>query len=66
VYTVFDYDNNEVGFGAKAAGQNKSTQGISNQSFVAISGSWKSMSALAKQALTYGLGSMVLSMVLFF
>jgi hypothetical protein len=66
VYTVFDYDNNQVGFGAKAASESTTTEAVGSQTLMAMSGSWKPMSALAKQALTYGLGSVVLSMVLFF
>ena len=59
---MFDYDNNQVGFGSKTAGGSISANGGSNQSLVADSGAAKT---LAKQTFFMVLGSVLFSMIFF-
>jgi cathepsin D len=67
VYTVFDYDNNQLGFGAKSAANSKSasTSTGNNQQMVSSSDAGRSTGS-ARMTLIYGMGSIFLSMILFF
>jgi len=64
VYSVFDYTNNQIGFGAKTA-TGGSTNSVVAQSFVAESGAGALLHGSGK-ILIYGLGSIMLSIILFF
>jgi hypothetical protein len=64
VYSVFDYTNNQIGFGAKTA-TGGSTNSIVAQSLVADSGAGSLLSGSGK-ILMYGLGSVMLSIILLF
>jgi cathepsin D len=64
VYTVFDYDNNQIGFGAKST-DGTSPAASDNQSFVAASGSGK-LAIRGAKTLMYGVGSVVLSIIFLF
>jgi cathepsin D len=65
VYTVFDYDNNQVGFGAKTSNGSSSGDTGNQQQFMASSDARRS-SGSATMTLIYGIGSVFLSMILFF
>jgi len=79
VYTVFDYDNNKVGFGSKETSTNEQVATGNNQlqSFMnngtAVGGSSSGATsasvsdyARARNAIIYTLGTVVISIVLFF
>ena len=65
MYTVFDFDNNQIGFGSKET--NGTAQAApTGQTLVAESDAGNTMFASAKRTLVYGLGSVMLSMILFY
>ena len=66
VYSVFDFDNNQIGFGSKT-GANGSAGEISvAQTLVASSDGGEAAFISARRTLIYGLGAMLLSMILLF
>jgi hypothetical protein len=67
VYTVFDYTNNQVGFGAKTPSGTENVVGNSDtQSFMASQGATSasvSDHARARNAIAYTLGTVALSLL---
>jgi len=61
---VFDYDNNQIGFGAKTAAGG-STSSKNNQSFVAQSDAGRFLLGSGR-TLMYGVASIMLSIILLF
>jgi hypothetical protein len=66
VYSVFDFDNNQVGFGSKTAANGGSGALSVAQTLVASSDGGEAAFKLARRTLLYGLGAMLLSMILLF
>ena len=73
VYSVFDFDNNQIGFGSKTTNSTASQAVVTGQTLMATSdattseatsGAGKTGLALVQRTLVWGLGSVMLSMVL--
>lgn len=61
---MFDYDNNQIGFGAKTAAGGSTNSNLS-QSFVASSDAGSSLPGSGKTWI-YGLGSIMMSIIFLF
>ena len=62
---MFDYDNNQIGFGSKTA-EGGSANSILSQTFVAESSAGSPLHSSVGKLSMYGLGSVILSIMLIF